>query len=55
MKFDEKMSELLGILQSINYDKIINNLEVASLKKWISENNENTNPYFQEIIVKLNS
>lgn len=54
MKCDEVISELLGILQSINYDKVINDLEIAALKKWIDINNNNGDPRFQEIIIKLN-
>ena len=54
MKYDGVMSELLGILQSINYDKVINDLEITSLKKWIDINSDNNDPRFQEIIIKLN-
>lgn len=54
MKYDEVISELLGILQSINYDKVINDLEINALKKWIDINNNNGDPRFQEIIIKLN-
>ncbi len=54
MKYDEVISELLGILQSINYDKVINDLEITTLKKWINLNNTNGDPRFQEIIIKLN-
>lgn len=51
MKYDGVMSELLGILQSINYDKVINDLEITSLKKWIDINSDNNDPRFQEIMV----
>ncbi len=54
MKYNEKLEELLGILQSINYDRIINELEIASLNKWISENCNIEDPRFQEIIKNLN-
>lgn len=54
MKYNEKMSELLGILKSINYDEIINDLEIESLKQWIEVNSNNNDPRFQEIIKKLN-
>ncbi len=54
MKYNEGISELLGILKSINYDKVINDLEIKALKKWINLNNNNDDPRFQEIIIKLN-
>lgn len=54
MKYNEKMSELLGILRSINYDEVINDLEIESLKQWIEVNSNNNDPRFQEIIKKLN-
>lgn len=54
MNYNEKMSELLGILNSINYDEVINDLEISSLKKWIEINGSNSDPRFQEIISKLN-
>ena len=54
MKYNEKMSELLGILKSINYDEVINDLEIESLKHWIEVNSNNNDFKFQEIIKKLN-
>lgn len=54
MKYNEKMSELLGFLKSINYDEVINDLEIESLKQWIEVNSNNNDPRFQEIIKKLN-
>src|SRR5574344_1290390 len=47
------MSELLGILNSINYDEIINDLEIEALKNWIDVNSSNYDPRYQEIISKL--
>ena len=38
MNRSDKLSELLGILNSINYDEVINELEIESLKKWIDIN-----------------
>lgn len=54
MNRSDKLSELLGILNSINYDEVINELEIESLKKWIDINENNSDPRFQEIIKKLN-
>lgn len=54
MNYDEKISELLGILNSINYDEIINDLEIKSLKQWIEVNINNNDPIFQEIVNELN-
>ena len=54
MNYNEKISELLGILKSINYDEIINDLEIEALKKWIIVNGDNEDPRYQEIISKLN-
>lgn len=54
MDYSKKMSELLGILNSINYDEIINEKEIESLKKWIEVNENNSDPRYQEIIAKLN-
>ena len=54
MKCNEKLSELLGILQSINYDKVINSMEIEALKQWMNENDSCDDPRFQEIIEKLN-
>lgn len=54
MNKSDKLSELLGILNSINYDEIINDLEIESLKKWIEINENNNDPRFREIIKKLN-
>lgn len=54
MNYNEKMSELLGILNSINYDEVINDLELESLKQWIEVNSNNSDPRFHEIIDKLN-
>lgn len=54
MKYNGKMSELLGIINSINFDRIINGLELNSLENWINDNIENSDPRFQEIIKKLN-
>ena len=48
------MSELLGILNSINYDEIINEKEIEALKTWIEINENNSDPRYQEIITKLN-
>lgn len=48
------MSELLGILNSINYDEIINEKEIEALKSWIEINESNNDPRYQEIITKLN-
>lgn len=53
MKYNEKMSELLGILKSINYDNVINELEVDSLNNWVETNKNNSDPRYQEIISKL--
>lgn len=53
MNSSDKLSELLGILNSINYDEIINDLEIESLKKWVDINENNSDPRFQEIIIKL--
>lgn len=53
MKYNDKMSELLGIINSINFDRIINDLEINSLKGWINDNIDNSDPRFQEIIEKL--
>ena len=54
MNRSDKFTELLGILNSINYDEIINDLEVESLKRWIQINENNKDPRFQEIVKKLN-
>lgn len=54
MKYNEKMSELLGILKSINYDEVINDLEIESLKHWIEVNSNNNDFKFQGIIKRLN-
>lgn len=54
MKYNEKMSELLGFLKSINYDEVINDLEIESLKQWIEVNSNNNDPRFLEIIEKIN-
>lgn len=50
----DKFSELLGILNSINYDEIINELEIEKLKNWIEVNENNEDPRFQEVVKKLN-
>lgn len=54
MKYYNKFSELLGILNSINYDNIINEKEIQMLKKWITENNNDNNIYCIKIIKLLN-
>ena len=54
MNYSEKMSELLGILKSINYDDVINDMEIDALKKWIETNESSKDPRYQEIISKLN-
>lgn len=54
MKYNEKMSELLGILNSINFDEVINQMEIDALKNWIETNSNNKDPRYQEIINKLN-
>lgn len=54
MNYSSKMSELLGILNSINYDEIINAKEIIALKNWIEMNENNSDPRYQEIISKLN-
>ncbi len=53
MRYDKAISELLGILQAIHYDEVINELEISSLEKWIDLNVNNFDPLFQEIISKL--
>lgn len=53
MNSNEQISELLGILNSINYDEVINNLEIEALGKWIEINSNNKDPRLQEIIKKL--
>lgn len=50
----DKMSELLGILDSIDYDEIINEIEIDELKKWLSINNNNSDLEFQNLIKKVN-
>lgn len=54
MDYNKKMSELLGILNSINYDEVINEKEIEALKNWIEINENNSDPRYQEIITKLN-
>ena len=54
MNYREKMSELLGILKSINYDDVINDMEIEALKKWIETNENSKDPRYQEILSKLN-
>ena len=54
MNYSEKMSELLGVLKSINYDDVINDMEIDALKKWIETNESSKDPRYQEIISKLN-
>ena len=54
MNYSEKMSELLGILKSINYDDVINDMEIDALKKWIETNESSKDPRYHEIISKLN-
>ena len=54
MKYYNEFSELLGILNSINYDNIINEKEIQMLKKWITENNNDNNIYCIKIIKLLN-
>ena len=54
MDYNKKMSELLGILNSINYDEVINEKEIEFLKNWCEVNASNNDPRYQEIIAKLN-
>ncbi len=53
MKDKNRFSELLGILNGINYDEIINEKEIEELKAWIYNNQNNNEIYFQEICITL--
>jgi DNA polymerase-3 subunit epsilon len=37
-KLESNINELYGIIQAINYDKIINDKEIAKIKNWVEEN-----------------
>ena len=50
---NKDLSELIGILDSINYDEIINSLEIESLKKWIDNHSHVQDDDLNNIIIKL--
>ena len=50
----EKIKELVGIIEGINYDNVINQLEIQELKTWIEKNKSiSYDPNFKEIISKI--
>lgn len=50
---NKDLNELIGILDSINYDEIINSLEIESLKKWIDNHSHVQDYDLNSIIIKL--
>ncbi len=54
-KLDANLNELYGLIQGINYDEIINEYEIDTLKDWIKRNNKNKNyNIIDSLINKLN-
>lgn len=51
---NQNLNELIGILDSLNYDEVINNKEIESLKKWIKEHKHIQDEKLAKIIKILN-